>query len=293
MLDGVDRVVGVPITNFAAGLSAIRSVPVDVMLDFGQWPRLEALLAFFSKALLTVGFQTSGQFRHYGYDIAVEHSARIHEIENFRRLIRVLGVETTSPPSLRVPPLSCDSLGDYAVFHLWPGGRRKTLKQWPSERWVRLAEQAVDWGLHLVLTGTASDAKNNADIIRRLSPPARKLASNLAGASLGESAAVLKASRLVVSVDTGVMHMAAALGAPLVALHGPSSSKRWGPVSENAIVVESPLPGCGYVSLGWERLKSPPRCMECISYEAVRDACRAIMYRTRSFQIDSRDCCHL
>jgi heptosyltransferase I len=154
---------------------------------------------------------------------------------------------------------------------------RKELKQWPSERWLQLIEEFAGWGLQVVLTGAHPDYGSNEEIIHRLQPRARGLVRNAAGASLQETAATLEHSRLVVSVDTGVMHMAAALGAPLVALHGPTSSKRWGPVSERAIVVDSPASGSGYLNLGWEYLPQPPACMECIGYEVVRGACRAIL----------------
>jgi len=71
--------------------------------------------------------------------------------------------------------------------------------------------------------------------------------------------------------------MAAALGVPLVALHGPTSSRRWGPISERAIAVDSSLDGCGYLHLGWEHSPHPLACMECIPYETVRGACRSIL----------------
>ncbi len=277
MLDGIDKVVSVPIVNPLAGIRAVRAVPVDLMLDFGQWPRLEALFTLFSKASYTVGFRTQGQHRHYGYDLSVEHSSDAHEIENFRRLVGALGVTTGSEPFLRRPPTGLPSAENYAVFHLWPGGMRKELKQWPSERWLQLIEEFAGWGLQVVLTGAHPDYGSNEEIIHRLQPRARGLVRNAAGASLQETAATLEHSRLVVSVDTGVMHMAAALGAPLVALHGPTSSKRWGPVSERAIVVDSPASGSGYLNLGWEYLPQPPACMECIGYEVVRGACRAIL----------------
>ena len=273
MLDGIDSVVQVPIGNLVAGVRAVRSVPVDVMFDFGQWPRLEALFALVSNASFTVGFETASQHRHYGYDRTVEHSTEIHEIQNFRRLVEVLGIETGSAPVLKSPPNGHASTENYAVFHLWPGGRRRKLKQWPREKWVQLIEEFVGWGLNVVLTGATSDNRGNEEIIHRMQPRARRFVRNAAGMSLQDTAATLAASRLVVSVDTGE-HMAAALGAPLVALYGPSSSRRWGPVSTNAIAVESPLSGCGYINLGWESVSPPPACMECIRFETVRDACR-------------------
>jgi heptosyltransferase I len=279
MLDGVDQVVEVPIVNHAASLRRLRSIAVDVMIDFGQWPRFDALLALFSRASFTIGFQTRGQYRHYGYDMTVEHSCNIHEIENYRRLLRALGIEAGNPPRLLAPTQRVSSAANYAVFHLWPGGRRKELKQWPDERWVALAEEIANREMEVVLTGGVADRDGNDAIIERVRPHARCFVRNAAGSSLRETAALLARARLVVSVDTGVMHMAAALDAPLVALHGPTSSRRWGPIGERAIAVDSPLDGCGYLNLGWEISPRPLSCMECIPYEAVRDACRSVLQK--------------
>jgi heptosyltransferase III len=277
MMDGLDRVVEVSVRNVAGGLRAIRSVPVDVMIDFGPWPRLEALYTLLSRASFTIGFRSSGQYRHFGYDLTVDHSPNVHEIENFRQLVRPLGVKTVSLPSLRRPQIGALLSSPYVVFHLWPGGRRKELKQWPSERWVKLIEDFVARGMKVVLTGAHSDSRCNDEIIGRMQPCARGFVSNIAGVSLPETAAMLAHSCLVVSVNTGVMHMAAALNVRLVALHGPTSSLRWGPISERAVAVNSPLEGCGYLNLGWEYPARPPACMECIPYETVRDACLAVL----------------
>jgi ADP-heptose:LPS heptosyltransferase len=277
MLDGVDEVVEIPTLNIAAALRRVRSIAVDVMVDFGQWPRLDALLAQLSRASFTIGFQTRGQHRHYGYDATVEHSSHVHEIENYRRLMRALGVKTGNPPRLRPPSPDASSAANYAVFHLWPGGRRKKLKQWPDERWVALVEEIASREMQVVLSGALADRAGNDAILERVRPSAGRFVCNAAGSSLQETVAMLAHSRLVVSVDTGVMHMAAALGVPLVALHGPTSSRRWGPISERAIAVDSPLDGCGYLHLGWEQSPRPLTCMECIPYEAVRDACRCII----------------
>jgi heptosyltransferase I len=250
---------------------------VDVMVDFGQWPRFDALLALASRAAFTIGFQTRGQFRHFGYDATVAHCSNVHEMENYRRLVRALGVKAGNPPRLRAPSVGASPAANYAVFHLWPGGRRKELKRWPDEKWISLVEEIASREMEVVLTGCFADRDANNAIIERVRRRSWRFVKNAAGVSVQETAALLAHAHLVVSVDTGVMHMAAALGVPLVALHGPTSSRRWGPVSESAIAVDSPLDGCGYLHLGWEHAPRPLSCMECIPYEAVRDACRSII----------------
>jgi heptosyltransferase I len=279
MLSDLDRVIKIPMRNLIAGMAAARAPAVDVMLDFGQWSRAEALITLFSRASFTVGFRTPGQYRHYAYDRAVEHCSDVHELENYRRIVRVLGAETHRLPFLRVPEQSDPNIRDYAVFHLWPGGRRKKLKQWPLERWARLIGEIADQGMEVVLTGARSDIAANNRVLSAIPSRIRDFVTNGAGKNLKETVFTLAHARLVVSVDTGVMHIAGALGVPLVSLHGPSSSKRWGPISDRATAIDSPLPGCGYVSLGWEYRFQPPACMECISYEMVRDACTAMLLK--------------
>jgi ADP-heptose:LPS heptosyltransferase len=276
LIPGVDLVVEVPVLEPWKAIRAVRSVAVDVMLDFGQWPRYEALLAMLSHSGCTVGFKTAGQFRHYGHDIVMEHSWCVHEIENFRNLVRALGVRTTSGPRLLAPQGNLVAK-PYAVFHAWPGGRRRKLKEWPLTRWCRLAEECSAWELDVILTGSACDRERNEQIVSSVRPELRNRVKNFAGLSLIETCSVLANATVVVSVDTGIMHVAAALGAPLVALHGPTSPRRWGPVGPNVVVVESPVPGCGYLNLGWEDPDNPPPCMESISFEVVRDACLSLI----------------
>jgi ADP-heptose:LPS heptosyltransferase len=277
MLEGVNRVVKIPTCNLAAGIGTLRSIAIDVIIDFGQWSRLEALLALFSRASFTVGFRTRRQYRHYGYDLDVEHSPDVHELENYRKLVRALGIETHSQPFLRSPREGVAMSRPFAVLHLWPAGKLRKLKEWPSERWIRLIDDLIDHDLEVVLTGDESDYVCNDALIALTSSRSRGLVKNAAGVSLKQTALILAQSSLVVSVNTGVMHMAAALGVPIVALHGPTSSKRWGPVSAAAVIIDSPLEGCGYLNLGWERPLQALACMECIPYEMVRDACLAVI----------------
>ena len=283
MLEGVDRVIVLPILKLVAAMRAIRSLNVDVMVDFGQWSRVDALLSFLSRSRFTIGFCTRGQCRHYGYDLTVPHSSDVHELDNFRSLVRPLGAQGQNAPFLRALEGVSAVPRQYLAFHLWPGGRRRQLKEWPTNRWLRLVEEFATAEMGVVLTGSASDRTRNDDLIASVRPQARAFVLNVAGSSLQRTAATLAGARLVVSVDTGLMHIAAALGVPLVALHGPSSSKRWGPIGQSAFVVESPVAGCGYISLGWESVPSPPACMEGISFELVHDACLATLEKHSIF----------
>jgi lipopolysaccharide heptosyltransferase III len=165
------------------------------------------------------------------------------------------------------------------VLHLWAGGSAAKLKQWPMGRWVALAEDLAAKDYDIVLTGSATQRGLCQSVIAAIKSAFRARVRNIAGASLRETLWILSRAKLVVSVDTGVMHMAAALATPLIALHGPSSALRWGPVSENAVVVKPPLGGCGFLNLGFEKRRNAPACMNAITYASVKAACDALLAR--------------
>lgn len=280
LLDTPNRVEMIPIANLPVALRKLRQYQSDVLIDFGPWARLNALLALLANAKLTVGFRTPGQHRHLGYDIAVDHRNDVHELENHRALVRALGVAPSHLPflnsaTLRVTPFSTDE--PFVVLHPWPGGALARLREWPLNRWIDLAAELAGMGLRIVLTGAPAQHALNNVIISNVPGPSRAMMRNAAGLSLAETATLLSRARLVVSVNTGVSHLAAALGIPQVVLHGPTSARRWGPVSDAAIAIESPLGGCGYLHLGFERQRQPPKCMEAITYRTVLDACHRVL----------------
>ena len=263
LVDGV-KVVKLPLTRPDRAVRAVRDENVDVMLDFGAWPRLNAVLAATSGARYTVGFKTEGQGRHYCYDLAVEHSADVHELENYRALAKGFGVESTSLPAFM--PTHRTELPDkpYVVFHLWPGGYRSELKEWPTASWRELAGRVGENGTMIVLSGAPDDRERTEAAAAAIG------AVNAAGDyTFPQLVDVLAGSKCVVSVNTGVMHLAAATGAPTVGLNGPTAAHRWGPVGARATSVNSTYAGCGYLNLGSEYRGQREDCMEGIPVDAV------------------------
>ena len=286
LLEGVDEVIELPVFRPLGAIRAVRELNFDLFLDFGPWCRLNAIIAICSGAEFIAGFRTSAQARHFGYDLVVDHSEHAHELENHRGLVRALGILPVHPPRLRCEELESQKVYDlskrFAVFHLWPGGSAAKLKEWAVGRWIALAEDFAADRYDVAFTGAASQRALNDSVIAEVRPSLRPRMRNAAGTSLRETLRLVSRAELVVSVDTGVMHMAAAVGVPLVALHGPSSPQRWGPVSENALVLEPPLSGCGFLNLGFERVRRTPACMKAISYARVKAACDAALNKERT-----------
>ena len=113
--------------------------------------------------------------------------------------------------------LAARGLGRARVAALAPGAAHFT-KRWPLAHWAALAERLRAAGYAPVIVGGAADR----GVAQRLADQAPSVAGEF---SLQETGALLAASAVVVSGDTGVMHMATAVRVPLVALFGPTVSQ--------------------------------------------------------------------
>ena len=120
---------------------------------------------------------------------------------------------------------------------LCPGAEYGPAKRWPAHYFVELARELAARGDAVWLIGAAGDAEAGAAIAG--ASPARDLCGRT---SLAEAIDVLASARLVVSNDSGLMHVAAALGKPLVALYGSSSPAYTPPLAAGARILKLDLP---------------------------------------------------
>lgn len=265
LIDADERV-ELPVTSPFRCAKLMRRHPVDVLLDFGQWPRINAVYSWLSSAAYTIGFSTAGQHRHYGYDAVVEHRSDRHELENFQALLAPLGVE-----SKRVPTISVEGDapvdGTYVVCHPWPGGTLSEVREWPQERWVELMCRFRSEGKRVLVTGGPADRERSEALARLCADDGVEVRAGKDG--LSEVASILRRAACVVSVNTGIMHLAAAVGAPTLGLNGPTAEHRWGPVGAKVDSVSVPLPYGGYLNLGFEYEGRPRDCMERIGVDEV------------------------
>jgi heptosyltransferase I len=262
-------------------LRAIRALRLDVILECGPWPRLDALLAALSGARYRVGFRVRGQARHYGFDGVVDHSSTIHQFENLQNLAAAIGVTDFEPPALYPPhvvPRQRMPVGPVAVFHPWSGGFMGHVKEWPEERWIELARNLhASRRLGVLVSGSASDVERSKSLASRMvnaGCDARSIAGEF---TLAELADILASSNVVVSVNTGVMHLAALIGAPTVSLEGPAALHRWGPVGPRVRSVVSTTPGAGFLDLGFEYDGQRLDCMDGVSVTAAMAAVEELL----------------
>lgn len=119
-----------------------------------------------------------------------------------------------------------------------PGAEFGPAKRWPHYHYATLAQQLIESGYQVALFGSAKDHEAGEQIRAALQEDARDFCLNLAGKTQLEQAVILIAAcRAVVSNDSGLMHVAAALNKPLIALYGPSSPDFTPPLSDKARVI--------------------------------------------------------
>lgn len=267
----------IDVTRPHQSAAIMRREKLDVLIDFGQWPRIDALLTVLARARYSIGFATEGQHRHRAFDLAVPHSRDLHEMENFRNLVRPLGIEISHLPSIDVgdSELPGPALPQpYVVCHAAAGGFKSWVRQWPNEYWGQLVQRLNADGVTVLFSGAPSDRELNKEIIEAL--PVGASARNAAGEyTLQQSVRLLREAAAVVSVNTGTMHLAAAAGGAVIGLNGPTSTTRWGVLGERSLSLEPDVAGCGYLYLGSEYAGQRLDCMQHISVDKVYAAVRA------------------
>ena len=128
---------------------------------------------------------------------------------------------------------------------LCPGAEFGPAKQWPVSHYGQLAEHFLKQHWQVLILGSKADKKVAGEIVGAVQKDLREQLFNLAGKTeLADAIDLLATADQVVSNDSGLMHIAAALNKPLVAIYGPTSPAFTPPLSASAEIVQIPV-DCG------------------------------------------------
>ncbi|MCX5754285.1 MAG: glycosyltransferase family 9 protein [Candidatus Krumholzibacteria bacterium] len=240
-------------TNGARILLDLRRAGYDMVIDLFGNPR-SALMTFASRARYRVGYDFRG--RSYAYNLLVKpRGAEVHNVEFNLDALRRIGVSVTvKSPHFPLAEADREFAGREAgklgltgrpVIGINPGTNRPT-ERWPAGKFAELgallagrldARICVFWGPgEKPLADAIAERIGDAAVV---APPT----------SLKQLGAMFERCSLVVSNDTGPMHIAAALGVPTVGIFGPVNPLLQGPCGENARYVrrdELSCLGCNY-----------------------------------------------
>jgi ADP-heptose:LPS heptosyltransferase len=268
---------------------AWRRRAYDVVLNFEPDIRSN-LLAWLSGAPRRVGYWTGGG-GHFLTDAAA-YAPTLHVAANARRLVeRATGTRALADEDSRdslprlVPPADAVDRARVVLgtnrrpligLHV-SGGRAS--KQWHVDRFAAAATAlARAHDATIVLTGAAAD-RPLVDLARRALTGISYVDASDA-LDLPALAALMAELDVLISSDTGPMHLAAAMGTPVVALFGPSDPRRYGPLVASAQILRVDLwcSPCGRVRLPPERCRGHvPDCMDGISVGAVVAATNQVL----------------
>lgn len=246
----------------------------DVAVDLHGTVRTAAFAL--AAAPLCVGPDKRGRRFAYHLRLPPPPEARHAVLRNLDVLdaLRLPRPETPPAPAVRVEAPPDPPPAPYVVLHV---GARFPHKVWPLERFAQLARSRIEKGETVVLLEGPLDGGAVAEVEAR--PEVREEIGRRLRVARGltppETAGLLAGARAFVGNDSGPMHLAAAVGTPVVALFGPSDERIWGPWApkERAVVLRRDC-ACPYgsrppcVLSGTTR----PRCLEEIPTAVVETA---------------------
>ena len=219
-------------------LTELRRENYDLFVNFH--PGLKTfLMAGFAGAGTTLTFHKNQRFQADG---KIRHA-----VEDFAKELAPLGIGLPCPKERYLDwftPLEArvranqilreKGVGSEAKLILVNPAASHEVNRWPAPRLAAFLEQAVSEfgaGVRVGLIGGPSDKKIADKILQQTSEAVRCQIVNLAGElSVKELGAVLERTAVFVTGDTGPMHIASAVGTPIVALFGPADPDRTGPV---------------------------------------------------------------
>jgi heptosyltransferase-1 len=108
-------------------------------------------------------------------------------------------------------------------------------KRWPAERYGEVARQLGQWGLQSIVNSAPGEEHLAQAVVETSGGAAQAISC-----SVGQLIALARKARLFIGGDTGPVHLAAAMGANVVAVYGPTNPARNGPYGSKAIVLRSP-----------------------------------------------------
>jgi heptosyltransferase II len=215
----------------------------DVVIDTEQWHRLSAVVSRLTRAPVSIGFASNERQRLFSHRIGYSHDD--YEAQSFFKLLAPLGI--TPPAALRAPFLVVpgqDAARADALLAPLSGGRFVVIfpgasiaeRRWGAERFREVARRLAAAGIPVVVVGGGDDAEQGEVIVQGT------CGLNLAGrTTLAETAAVIARSSLLLSGDSGVLHIAVGLAVPTVSLFGPGIEAKWGPQGEGDLILNRHL----------------------------------------------------
>ena len=267
-------------------LKDIRGKFYDRAINFEQTQTLNSIiLMFMIKAKEKIGINAVGKLRS-PYHYSVTFSPQQSESDLYKGIGELSGCGSfhLSFPFFSLAEDDVNRVSELlpnknrTIIGIHPGSGVKMLyKRWPKERFAELSHRLVtEKGVSVVIFGGHREIALGEAILKQSNTDH---IYNLAGKlTIRETAAAVIHCSRIISNDSGIMHLAAAMGVSVISLFGPTSAIKNAPVGENNRLLCGP--GCCVSSnemcpechQAWESESKIPHCLENLKVEAVLDA---------------------
>jgi heptosyltransferase-2 len=239
-----------------------------------------AVIAVLAGIPRRAGYRTDGRRLLLTHGVTVgEAEKRLHHTDYYLHILEAVGIGG-GKGALR---LQCTAeeldwarktLGDGEFVAVNPGAAYGSAKRWIPERFAEVGDcLAKEYGIRVVLTGGPGEVEIGRDIEAAMS--SRPL--NLVGRTgVRQMMAVLSLCRLMVTNDSGPMHVAAAFGIPIAAIFGPTDHTTTSPLAENCRIIRKEI-DCAPCLL--RQCPTDHRCMEAVSVRDVLAGARQLLGR--------------
>ena len=268
----------------AAPLAALRMLfrgGFGAVIDTEQFHNASGVMAALTRAPLRIGFKINTNRRGL-YTHLVSYDLDGPEDAQFGRLLAAAcGRVATLPPRAgilaaaalpAVPP----GLLPARPFLLVHAGGSIPCKRCPAPALAEACRAvAAESGLALVVIGAAADCAAAAELAARLGPDAVNLCGRL---NLAETAAACRAAAALVGPDSGIAHLAVAVGTPAVVVFGPSDPAKWGPPAGCGTAVSQPLPCSPCSIFGYTKPCRSFACIDEIESDQIAKAIRSVKF---------------
>lgn len=242
----VDRVLSFPrrgaVRKFPAFMKDLRQERYDLAVDLQGLAKSGMVLGM-ARAVRKLSCPGSREGAHWFANEHPPSTGRPHALETLRDVLRYLEIDpdpVTYPmnwPAVPEPEGAHPRIG-FAPRSRWPG------KDWPLEKFVELGKRlTLEHGATMHIFGSAGDHEIGAELTRSIGG---SVFDHCGRYPLPELGSALKQMDVMVCNDSGPMHLAAAVGTPLVALFGPTDPARTGPWGEGHQVLRPTVEGETY-----------------------------------------------
>jgi heptosyltransferase I len=289
-IEGVDRVwpVHASLQGWLSQVPALRREAFDLVIDLQGLLR-SAVMGWASGCPVRAGFANGREGSPWFYTRRVTvPTAEMHAVDRYLLVAAAIGAKPVGQPEFRFRGTNADGnqvetlmrqnglAADIPWIAMQVSARWKT-KRWPLESFAAVADYFQRERLAQIALIGGADERREAERVKSLmhTPPV-----DLAGTtSIGLLPALLRQAALLITNDSGPMHVAAAVGTPVVGLFGPTSPVRTGPYGTRHVTLTHPLP-CSPCFSRTCMNREPLACLKGITpEEVVQEATRLIAHR--------------